>query len=73
MGYGDEAETVNASTDRPANNALKLTSLASRVGLGSQLNAVLAGPRLALTRHTVGPARDPLLLNSVPRTRVYSS
>jgi len=28
----------------PSNNALKLTSLASRGGLGSQLNAVFAGP-----------------------------
>jgi hypothetical protein len=28
----------------PPNNALKLTSLASRGGLGSQLNAVLGGP-----------------------------
>jgi hypothetical protein len=44
MGYGGaEAETVNASTGRPANNALKLTSLASQVGLGSQLNAVFYG------------------------------
>ena len=63
MGYGAEAETVNASTGRPANNALKLTSLASPGGLGSQLNAVLAGPRLALTRHTADLTSDPLLLD----------
>jgi hypothetical protein len=43
MGYGAEAETVNASTGRPANNALKLTSLASQGGLASQLNAVFGG------------------------------
>jgi hypothetical protein len=31
----------------PSNKALKLTSLASRDGLGSQLNAVLAGLQAA--------------------------
>jgi len=44
MGNGAQAETVIASTGGPANNALKLTSLASRGGLGSQLNAVFYGP-----------------------------
>ena len=54
MGYGDEAETVNASTGRPANNALKLTSLASLGGLGSQLNAVFSAPREDRARELVG-------------------
>jgi hypothetical protein len=35
----------------PPNNALKLTSFALQGGLTSQLNAVLAGPRIAMTRH----------------------
>ena len=39
----------------------------------SPLISVLAGPRLALTRHTAGLASDPLLLNSVSRKRVHSS
>jgi hypothetical protein len=45
--------------ERPPNKALKLTSLASRGGLGSQLNAVFYAPR-------EGRARDAGRLDSDP-------
>jgi hypothetical protein len=55
-----------------SNKEMKQTKPAlARTTRSSLLISVLAGPRLALTRHTVGLASDPLLLSSVPRTRVY--
>ena len=54
----------------PSNNEMQRTKHGPNGA--SPLISVLAGPRLALTRHTAGLARDPLYSTLSPGRRVYS-